>query len=261
MRPALELWHEGEYIEIEDTGFCPFQLDPEKEPLARLRGTFVIADAVPQDLRLRFDADTFTELTVNGRAVTQAAVQETVFDSTNVAVNIAEYCVQGKNTFTVTVPVSKWYGMRYGLRLHFVNLVKLLDLIPLAGTFGVDANGAITAAPQTFVPGDLRDQMLPQFGGTLVMTGKFDCPQDKLTSSMLIISRTDAALRIKLNGVELGTKIWKYGNLALPANLLKEKDNILEMEIMNTLGNLYARRWEANPERQLAFTLPEISLR
>ena len=78
---------------------------------------------------------------------------------------------------------------------------------------------------------------------------------------MLIISRTDAALRIKLNGVELGTKIWKYGNLALPANLLKEKDNILEMEIMNTLGNLYARRWEANPERQLAFTLPEISLR
>ena len=67
--------------------------------------------------------------------------------------------------------------------------------------------------------------------------------------------RDNEALRAELE------KYCEENGKAALHNLLKEKDNILEMEIMNTLGNLYARRWKANPERQLAFTLPEISLR
>ena len=46
--------------------------------------------------------------------------------------------------------------------------------------------------------------------------------------------------------------------LALGA-LYEQGKIVLEADGL-TMGNLYARRWDGNPERQLAFVLPELAL-
>lgn len=260
LRPQLELWHDNGFIAIEDSAFCPFQLDPEQEPYVTLRGRFTVAAQVPADLRLRFDSADFRDLSVNDRKVANPPQQEVIFHGVNVSVNIAEYCRGGENIFTVTVPVSKWYGHKYGIRRHFVNLIRLLELMPLAGSFGVNGNMQVDKVPAVLRAGDLREQSLAQFAGKLCLNSSFDCPENLLSSRRLVCSATAAALRLRLNGCDLGCKLWHYGDFQLPEGLLKRSGNYLEMEITNPFGNLYPRRWDANLDRQLPFTLPELGL-
>ena len=261
MRPSLEIMHDGEFIAIPSDGYCPFMLDPDKMPTITLRGKFVIAgNFVPDDLRLRFDSENFSELVVNGKVVTQAAVPEKVFDESNRAVYIADFCHNGENIFTVNIPVSKWYGGRYGICRHFTGLMHLLEIVPLAGSFALNENGELTALPETFHAGDLGLQGLSQFGGTLKLHTKFDLPTEELAKNILGCTANHETLELKLNGVTLPLKLWQYGNFALPEKLLKSSGNTLEMVITHPLGNLYRRRWNGAEFDYIPFMLPEFYL-
>ena len=261
MRPSLEIMHDGEFITIPSDGYCPFMLDPDKMPTITLRGKFVIAgNSVPDDLRLRFDSENISELVVNGKVVTQAAVPEKVFDESNRAVYIAEFCHNGENIFTVNIPVSKWYGERYGICRHFTGLMHLLEIVPLAGSFALNENGELTALPETFHAGDLGLQGLSQFGGTLKLHTKFDLPTEELAKNMLGCTANHGTIELKLNGVTLPLKLWQYGNFALPEKLLKSSGNTLEMVITHPLGNLYPRRWNGAEFDYIPFMLPEFYL-
>ena len=46
------------------------------------------------------------------------------------------------------------------------------------------------------------------------------------------------AAGIRLNGRELGIMLWHPYRVAVPAGLLKEKDNLLEIELAGNLRNL-----------------------
>ncbi len=261
MRPSLEIKCDGEFIAIPSDGYCPFMLDPDKMPTITLRGKFVIAgNFVPDDLRLRFDSENFSELVVNGKVVTQAAVPEKVFDESNRAVYIAEFCHSGENIFTVNIPVSKWYGERYGICRHFTGLMHLLEIVPLAGSFALNENGELTALPETFHAGDLGLQGVSQFGGTLKLHTKFDLPTEELAKNILGCTANHGTIELKLNGVTLPLKLWQYGNFALPEKLLKSSGNTLEMLITHPLGNLYPRRWNGAEFDYIPFMLPEFYL-
>lgn len=261
MRPSLEIKCDDKFIAIPSDGYCPFTLDPDKTPMITLRGKFVIAGSViPDDLRLRFDSENFSELVVNGKVVTQAAVPEKVFDESNRAVYIADFCHSGENIFTVNIPVSKWYGERYGICRHFTGLIHLLEIVPLAGSFALNENGELTALPETFHAGDLGLQGLSQFGGTLKLHTKFDLPSEALAQNILGCTANHGTIELKLNGVTLPLKLWQYGNFALPEKLLKSSGNTLEMVITHPLGNLYPRRWNGAEFDYIPFMLPEFYL-
>ena len=260
MRPELEVLQQNVWQKIENTGYLNQSADPDKEPFLTLRGTFCVADTVPEDLRLRFDSANYNNLTVNNKAVTALPRQETVFDPTNAAVNIAEYCQVGTNNFIVTVPVNPWFSDRYGIRRHFVGLTKLLELIPLAGSFALDAQRRLIALPDVLRPGDLTVQGLAEFMNRLELQTTFDLPEKLLTSQVLHCSHIPHTAEVTINGVKLPAKLWGYGGFTLPAGVLKSSANTMHLVLTQTPGNLYRRRWNGGLTPPMPFTLPEFSL-
>ena len=261
MRPDLEILYNGEFIGIPSDGYCPFALNPDTMPTVTLRGRFVINGDIPSDLRLRFDSQNYTDLAINGTSVNTAAVPEKVFDATNCAVYISEYCQRGENIFTVQLPVSRWYGARYGINLHFVGLMHLLDIVPLAGSFALTPDNTITALPETFHAGDLGLQGLPEFFGTLKLNTTFDLPENSLLNSRLLgCAACGNTIALRLNNVELPPRLWRYGNFELPGKLLKAQGNTLELTITQPAGNLYTRKWNGGKLEAMDFILPELYL-
>ena len=260
MRPELEVWQQNGWQKIENTGYLNQSADPDKEPFLTLRGTFCIADSVPEDLRLRFDSANYKKLTVNNKAVTVLPRQETVFDPTNAAVNIAGYCQVGTNNFIVTVPVNPWFSDRYGIRRHFVGLTRLIELMPLAGTFALDENRRLAALPDVLHSGDLTAQGLGEFMNILTLQTTFDLPEKLLTSQILHCSNIPHTAEVAINGVKLPAKLWSYGGFALPSGVLKTSGNTLTLTLTQTPGNLYRRRWNGGLTPPMPFTLPEFSL-
>ena len=261
MRPALEILYNGEFINIPSDGYCPFVPDPDTMPLVTLRGRFVIAGSVPSDLRLRFDSQDFSQLTINNINVQIPAVPEKVFDATNCAVYISDCCQTGENIFTVQIPISRWYGERYGIKLHFTGLIKLLDIVPLAGSFALNDKRELVSLPEKFTSGDLCSQGLPEFFGTLELNTSFDLPRANLLNSRLLgCSACCNTIALRLNNVELPPRLWQYGNFELPDKLLKSRNNTLELTITQPAGNLYTRKWNGGKLEPMDFILPEFYL-
>ena len=245
---------------IENTGYLNESADPDKEPFITLRGTFCIAAAVPEDLRLRFDSVNYKNLTVNDKNVTALPHQEVVFDTTNVAVDIAEYCRTGDNHFIVTVPVNPWFSDRYGIRRHFTGLTRLIEIMPLAGTFALDAQHRIAPVPTELSPGDLTTQGLGEFMDTVVLQSSFDLSNEQLTAKVLHCSNIPHTAEVVINKVKLPVNLWGYGGFALPEGVLKSSGNTLHLTLTQPPGNLYRRRWNGGLTPPMEFTLPEFSL-
>ncbi|MBE6403438.1 MAG: hypothetical protein E7039_06930 [Lentisphaerae bacterium] len=259
MRPDLELLLNGEFIAIPSDGYCPVAFNPDTTPFVTIRGKFVIKGNVPDDLRLRFDSQNFAELSVNGVSVKQTAVPEKVFDASNCAVYISNYCQTGENTFTVQIPISRWFGDRYGINMHFKGLMKLLDIVPLAGSFALNSERELVSLPEKFTAGDLCQQGLPEFFGTLELNTTFDLPANGLSASRILgCSACSNTIALRLNNVDLPPRLWQYGNFELPENLLKSSDNTLELTITQPAGNLYTRRWNGGKLKLMDFVLPEF---
>ena len=257
VRCSLEAWHDGAYVPLEDDCMAPFVFDPDVDPWAKLRGRFRVRGEMPENIRLQFDSDGFRDLVINGVPVSEC-VPEKVFGDGNVSVPIHPYIKEGENEFTVTVPVSRWYGEKYGLRLHFVNLVYLLDIIPVAGSFSVDRDGYLVSEMPELRAGDLLAQGFPQFAGEMPLMTRFDCADTD--AKFLIPDQSHACLELTLNGVPLGTRVFRNGGFALPEGVLREKGNVLEMNFGTVLGCLWPRRWDAEPDPPQEMRIPSFSL-
>ena len=257
-RVRLECSVGGGFRPIDGNGAADFPLDPDQTPSVTLRGTFEIQGAVPPDLRLWFDHDGFTDLVVNGAAVA-ARTQEPLLDPRNAAAPVAAHCRLGENTFTVTAPLTKWLKARYGIREHFTTLLQGLTPPFLMGAFRVVGDAAVAPLPDTLACGPLEAQGFPQFADELAVETRFDCgaPAEAVE---LGLDAAPLPVTAILNGVCLGTRLWRQGALPIPDGLLRPQGNRLGLRLCGDIWNLLQRRWLGTPIPGVPFTLPNARL-
>jgi len=253
-----EAKHAGEYIEIPEAELLTFTLDPDNEPEIEMRGSFNIDGEIPSDLRLRICTESFRDLTVNGSPVS-GFYNEKIFDEGNYAVPIAPFCRQGKNTFTVKLTIAGHLKKRYGISIHFSGLLKVLEAPVLAGHFSWHGD-TVMPPPETVTAGDLCTQGFRHFSGELNLKQTFDCTKEGLKAEFLTFGAAETIIAAKLNGCDLGVKVWKSGSFKIPSGVLKECGNVLEVTIVSALGNTYQQSWCGGKEIQKPFTLPEARL-
>jgi len=88
----------------------------------------------------------------------------------------------------------------------------------------------------------------------------FDCTKEGLKAEFLTFGAAETIIAAKLNGCDLGVKVWKSGSFKIPSGVLKECGNVLEVTIVSALGNTYQQSWCGGKEIQKPFTLPEARL-
>lgn len=84
---------------------------------------------------------------------------------------------------------------------------------------------------------NLQNDGLPFFAGKVKLTRRFDaadCDCKVLRFAQLFANVAE----VRLNGVELGTIVWRPYELGIPQGVLRAKDNLLEITLTNNLRNL-----------------------
>ena len=128
-----------------------------------------------------------------------------------------------------------------------------LESIYIAGNFGVRHTGTpeplernaerlsgpfvITEPPVAVSCGNLQHEGFCFFAGRVLLSQRFDLDRTDYTlfgCGMLFAN----AAHIRLNGRELGTMLWRPYRVGVPSGLLRERDNLLEMELVGNLRNL-----------------------
>ncbi len=128
-----------------------------------------------------------------------------------------------------------------------------LESIYIAGNFAVKNSGSaeslnrnaerihgpfVITAPETVTPCDnLQHAGLCFFAGKVLLTRRFDLESTQFTFLNCETLLANAA-EIRLNGRELGVMLWRPWRVAIPAGLLKKKDNLLEVRLSGSLRNL-----------------------
>ena len=141
-----------------------------------------------------------------------------------------------------------------------MGLTRLIELMPLAGTFALDENRRLAALPDVLHSGNLIAQGLGEFMNILTLQTTFDLPEKLLTSQILHCSNIPHTAEVTINGVKLPAKLWSYGGFALPSGVLRTSGNTLTLTLTQTPGNLYRRRWNGGLTPPMPFTLPDFSL-
>lgn len=128
-----------------------------------------------------------------------------------------------------------------------------LESVYIAGEFAVRNRGSREPLPRSAerlsgpfliaplsreVTGEnIQDDGLPFFAGRVRLTRYFDA--DRTDYSTLTCGHVFAnAVTVHLNGRLLGTMLWNPSRLRIPAGVLKEKGNLLEIELAGSLRNL-----------------------
>ena len=257
MRMKLEYLAGDSFRAMDDDGFFPEPLDPDVTPMVMLRGSFIIKGRVPSDLRLWFDHEDFSDLTVNGLAVKKETRHEKLFDPKNVVVPLAPHCHSGKNVLSVTVPLSPWMRGKRGIRIHFTNLLQLCTPPLLLGSFCVGDGHELEEMPMTLCAGSLADQGFPFFCSELAVSAEFDattCQEE----TWLDIAPCPLPIAAELNDRDLGIRLWRNGALAIPPGTLRAKGNRLTLRLCGDVWNALGRRWVGRPVPPVPFILPEV---
>lgn len=114
-------------------------------------------------------------------------------------------------------------------------------LQPVKQTFIKDREFKVIYPDTAPVPakfGDWCEILGETFTGEVVYRTTFDfpCPGK---DALLDCEKVKYACRVTLNGKDLGKKFWGPYEFILPADLLKEKDNVLEIKVVNTMANVF----------------------
>ncbi|MBO4345271.1 MAG: hypothetical protein J5833_05930, partial [Victivallales bacterium] len=259
MRMKLEYVDGVSFRQMDDDGFFPEPLDPDVTPTVTLRGTFIIKGRVPSDLRLWFDHEGFSDLTVNGIAVKEEVKHEKLFDPKNVIVPLVTHCNSGRNVITVTVPLSPWMRRKFGIRVHFTNLLRLCTPPFLLGSFRVGNDHELDELPRTLCAGSLAEQGFPFFCSELTVSAEFDamtCQEE----TWLDISPCPLPIAAELNGHDLGPRLWRNGALAIPPGTLRAEGNRLILRLCGDIWNVLGRRWIGRRVPPVPFILPEVAI-
>lgn len=112
----------------------------------------------------------------------------------------------------------------------------------IAGTWQVSfVNGGPTLPPARQITSltswtDWKDEALNHFSGTASYATSFAKPTSKASAYLLDLENVQESARIRLNGKEIGTLLGPTYQVALPANLLREQ-NELVIEVTNSMAN------------------------
>ncbi|MBO4512834.1 MAG: hypothetical protein J5746_08705 [Victivallales bacterium] len=259
MRMELEYLAGNSFRPMDDDGFFPEPLDPDVTPTVTLRGSFVIKGRVPINLRLWFDREGFSALTVNGMAINEEARHEKLFDPKNVIVQLASHCHPGRNVLTVTIPLSPWMSRKRGIRVHFTPLLQVCTPPLLLGSFLVGDGHELEELPTTRNSGSLSEQGFPFFCSELAVSMVFDattCQEE----TWLDISPCPLPIAAELNGRNLGTRLWRNGSLPIHPGTLKPKGNCLVLRLCGDIWNTLGRRWIGRPVPPVPFILPKLTI-
>ncbi len=112
----------------------------------------------------------------------------------------------------------------------------------IAGTWQVSfVNGGPTLPPARQVTTltswtEWQDETLNRFSGTAAYTTTFAKPTTKASAYLLDLGNVQESVRIQLNGKDIGTLLGPTYQLTIPANLLREQNELI-IEVTNSMAN------------------------
>jgi hypothetical protein len=155
---------------------------------------------------------------------------------------IADIC-QGRNRLTVHVNCEKDQdGLRNPLYILGDFGVKIGEAVEQ--DFGKPAQGGrrleAVAAQTAGVPGKDVENGLPYYAGETCFTQVFSWNGDS-TPAVLDLSALELsdAVRVYLNGTDLGVSAWEPRRVRIPQGVLRTGENVLELRVRNTMQGFY----------------------
>ena len=190
------------------------------------------------------DNPDFLEVYVNGRSADQVR-QELLWAEENIWFDVRGLFVEGRNTIHVRARTSKYSDPNIG---PFPISAKLLQPVVLVGDFLVDGESRLVQWTGTIrADQPWEEQGLTHVAGVGVYRRalKWD-GRDRL---MLHLPHCTDAVELRVNGEACGVRTWPPYVFDL-AGHLREGDNVLEIRVRNTLGNIITETYGGNAPDQ-----------
>jgi hypothetical protein len=179
-------------------------------------------ESLPSVAELSFQPQLVRALSINGTVVdVKGAPVDKSFDFSYRRVDITQLLKVGDNQLAVELAEPK--------------PLRFLPALILWGDFAVDANGHLTAAPETFPLGDWRQHGYPAFCGTGCYRTEIDFDE---TPTELTVDTGDYPVRVTLNGEDVGTRAWPPFRFDV-RGVARSGANELVVEVTSTLGHLF----------------------
>ncbi|MBA4386494.1 MAG: hypothetical protein C0404_00855 [Verrucomicrobia bacterium] len=203
----------------------------------QVRAEFAV-NSVPADLDLAYEPEYVSGIKINGRDLKAVDKPAGIAGGSHLARSMAGLVVAGENLleFTLTVPVEE--------REITGDLNPMLPPVVIAGRFGVRDN-ALVEMPAELEPGSWVRQGFPRFCGSIMYSREFKLDRRQLSKAKgrKLFLRADVhggVMKVRLNGRPAGLRAWAPYSVEI-TDLLQPGDNLLEIEVTNTLSNLLSR--------------------
>jgi len=209
---------------------------PEECPECWARAKFE-AQYVPEKMAVVVDTTYYDKVVINGKEVTRTTSYG-LWDHANRKFDISGLVKKGMNEIRVHIITDKWMEPRMA---NFHDGDSICPIV-LHGYFGVkykDRDTILTAMPKSLKLGDIPAQGFPQFLGDVTIKTKV-----RGEGSAISISNPAAtATTVKVNGRNLGTRIWGPYVYDCSKVWRKGAENTVEITLCGNLGLLLRRRY------------------
>lgn len=188
-------------------------------------------DHIPEDLALVYEnlEGGPSSIRINDVEVEARAEPTFVWDSSNLALPIAEYVKVGDNSLRL-----QWKQPSFPSLFPSVHGI---EPVCLAGRFWVK-NGRIVEQKYRAPAMPWSDIGLPNYIGALTYKSTFEIPTSYMAQQLLLkFDRIGAAAEVKINGRPAGVLLWRPYSLDI-TDLALRGENAIEVTVANTAANL-----------------------
>jgi len=210
----------------------PEAIRPAEAPWYWLRAR-VICEAGARPRRLVADNPDFLEAFVNGKPARQVP-GEALWAEENVHFDVTGSLAEGENLITLRARTSKYNDPRIGPMPGVID--RLLQPVVLVGEFAVGEGERLLPWSGRLSPEAPWEALdLPHFGG--VGTYRRTIRLAACERTLLHLPACAEAVEVFLNGASCGVRAWYPYAFDLTPQA-REGENLLEVRVRNTLGNL-----------------------
>ncbi len=238
-------------------GDASIELSPDNLACFWLRAEIWLRH-IPADLAVVVDSGDYAQLWLNGHPLTRQK-SKGVWDSHNVSFPLRTMARLGKNILMVKVKPE----LHYAARIRGGPIMPtFIEPVVVTGSFrvGAAAGREILQKPIASInTGSWVRQGYPYYAGTGVYSQAFSL-RAVPARAFLALEKVRDVVEVRINGKAAGVRTWPPYVFDL-SGLLRKGDNLVELHVSNTLGNLIQKSWMKKPGIIPAGLLGSVSLR
>lgn len=237
IKPADETWQDTFY------GKLTYGFTLEEAPYYWVRGTFNLIFK-PDSLSFIVDTQDWQKLYLNGQEAPKPQMTS-LWDKNNMVFKVATLCKEGRNEFAFLVKSSFWRS--WTRDIPGFQQKDFIEPVVISGNFIVkEKNGKSVLFPpvRNIKNNGWNIAGYPYFSGTGIYRQTLEL-KNVLQSPRLVIESAFTAVKVRINGKEVGIKVWKPYVFDLEG-FLKKGTNEIEIHVTNSLGNILRRVYGGN---------------